>query len=85
MEHARSADRRSFQKLATGRTATDVAITNKNVTEMTTTHTKAPECCGQQMNVRTDMGRFLEVFCEVCKDSIYVKKQDAAKPQMIDD
>ena len=85
MEHARSADRRSFQRLATGRTATDVAITNKNVTEMTTTHTKAPECCGQQMTVRTDIGRFLEVFCEVCKDSIYIKKQDATKPQMIDD
>ncbi|MBS3050691.1 MAG: hypothetical protein J4400_00895 [Candidatus Aenigmarchaeota archaeon] len=53
--------------------------------DVTTSQTKVPSCCGQQMTIRTDLGKFIEACCEICKDSIYVKKQDISKPQMIDD
>lgn len=36
------------------------------------------------MDIRTDLGRFLEVSCQSCGDSIYIKKE-TPKPQMIDD
>ena len=46
---------------------------------------KFPQCCGHDMRIKTDLGKFLEVCCDVCSDVIYVRKQDASKPQMLDD
>lgn len=44
-----------------------------------------PSCCGRQMKIKIETTRFYEVECEKCNDSVYVKKQDVAKPVMLDD
>ncbi len=46
---------------------------------------KLPKCCGHEMSIRMDVGRFLEVQCSGCKDVVYVKKSEIPKPQLIDD
>ncbi len=46
---------------------------------------KLPRCCGREMKIKTDVGRFFEVECMDCKDVVYVKKSEIPKPQMIDD
>ena len=52
---------------------------------MTMNHVRLPSCCGHAMKIKTDLGKFMEIHCEVCNDVIYIKKQDVAKPQMLDD
>ena len=48
-------------------------------------NTKPPKCCGETMMVGMDTGKFLEVVCTHCGDVVYLKKDTAQKPQMIDD
>ena len=44
-----------------------------------------PKCCGIDMRMKLEMGKFLEVECEKCKDVVYVKKESSLKPQLLDD
>lgn len=46
---------------------------------------KIPKCCGREMKPVMETTKFLEVDCEVCKDVVYIKKESANKPQMLDD
>lgn len=46
---------------------------------------KLPMCCGKEMKVNLELGRFIEVQCNKCGDVIYLKKYAADKPVMIDD
>jgi hypothetical protein len=62
-----------------------VVITNKAVVQMRTVRIKTPHCCGREMSIKTDLGKFLEVNCGICGDVIYIKKQDVSRPQLIDD
>jgi hypothetical protein len=38
-----------------------------------------PKCCDQEMVENLDLGRFLELKCEVCSDVVYVKAAHMAK------
>ena len=82
---ALNADQTNTRRPATGATATGAVTTNRLVMNMTIDKIRFPSCCGQPMKIKTDLGRFMEIHCEVCNDIIYLKKQDAAKPQMLDD
>jgi ribosomal protein S27E len=44
-----------------------------------------PVCCGKEMKVRMETGRFVEVKCDNCNDVVYVKKHIKQKPVMLDD
>lgn len=44
-----------------------------------------PVCCGKEMKINLETSRFVEVQCEKCGDIIYVKKNDAQKPILLDD
>lgn len=44
-----------------------------------------PQCCGHEMSVKLDLGRFIETSCDNCGDTVYIKKLEAPKPHMIDD
>ena len=44
-----------------------------------------PKCCGREMNLRIDLGKFWEAQCDVCSDTIYIKKKEIPKPQMLSD
>ena len=44
-----------------------------------------PKCCGKEMKVTSELGRFIEVQCEKCGDVIYLKKAEFQKPKLIDD
>ncbi len=46
---------------------------------------KIPRCCGREMIPVMETTKFLEVGCEICRDVVYVKKESAVKPQMLDD
>ncbi len=46
---------------------------------------RPPKCCGREMSVKLDMGKFWEVHCGVCDDVVFVKKSEIPKPEMIDD
>ena len=46
---------------------------------------KLPKCCGREMNIKLDLGKFWEAHCDICKDVVYVKKSDVPRPQMLDD
>ena len=46
---------------------------------------KLPKCCGREMRIDADTGKFLEIVCVSCGDTVYVKKDDSKKPQMLDD
>ncbi len=48
-------------------------------------NTKYPACCGETMKLHSDAGKFLELMCRVCGDTVYLKKGMAQKPRMIDD
>lgn len=52
---------------------------------MMMTKLKLPKCCGREMNIKLDLGRFWEVHCDVCSDVVYVKKSEVPRPQMLDD
>jgi len=44
-----------------------------------------PKCCGSKMTIRMENSRFLEVQCETCGDTVFVKKEAVNAPQMLDD
>ena len=44
-----------------------------------------PVCCGKGMKLRMETTKFLEVGCERCGDTVYLKKTGVLRPQMIDD
>lgn len=44
-----------------------------------------PKCCGREMTPAMETIKFLELNCEVCGDVVYLKKDRAARPQMLDD
>ncbi|MBS3050996.1 MAG: hypothetical protein J4400_02520 [Candidatus Aenigmarchaeota archaeon] len=44
-----------------------------------------PTCCGRDMQPNMETPKFVEMNCEVCGDVVYVKKERAEKPQMLDD
>jgi len=44
-----------------------------------------PNCCGAEMSVNIELGRFIEAVCGRCGDVVYIKKRSLATPQMIDD
>ncbi|MFH0832155.1 MAG: hypothetical protein V1900_00315 [Candidatus Aenigmatarchaeota archaeon] len=47
---------------------------------------KIPVCCGKKMKINMELGRFVEVQCDKCGDTVYIKKySDAQKPVLIDD
>ena len=46
---------------------------------------KMPRCCEREMKVTVETSKFLETQCEVCGDVVYIKKDNALKPQMLDD
>ena len=44
-----------------------------------------PRCCGFEMKVNMELGRFIEAKCDTCEDVVYVKRLSRALPQMLDD
>ncbi|MBI4170592.1 MAG: hypothetical protein HY514_02775 [Candidatus Aenigmarchaeota archaeon] len=44
-----------------------------------------PKCCGVEMGVNVETGKFVEVQCKMCGDVVFVKKGETNKPQMLDD
>ena len=44
-----------------------------------------PKCCGSDMSINVETGKFLEVQCRMCGDVVFVKKNDTNRPQMLDD
>lgn len=44
-----------------------------------------PKCCGLDMNIMMELGRFVEVKCKKCKDTVYIKRYSDYKPIMLDD
>ena len=46
---------------------------------------KMPKCCGREMKISIETPRFIELQCEKCGDIVYVKKDAAQKPVMLDD
>jgi hypothetical protein len=49
------------------------------------TMVEVPNCCGKPMRVVVETGTYHEVQCDVCKDTVFLKKEEADKPQLIDD
>ncbi len=46
---------------------------------------KPPSCCGGEMKMSMELGRFVEARCGKCGDTVYIKRMSKALPQMIDD
>jgi len=44
-----------------------------------------PKCCGKSMDILLELGRFLEVKCKKCADTVYIKRYSNYKPVMLDD
>lgn len=44
-----------------------------------------PICCGKEMKMTMEVGRFVEALCGECGDVVYVKKYVLQKPVMLDD
>ena len=44
-----------------------------------------PKCCGREMQPNMETLKFIEMNCGICGDVVYVKKEQAEKPQMLDD
>ncbi len=44
-----------------------------------------PKCCGAAMKISLELGRFLEVKCRKCSDTVYIKRYSDYKPVMLDD
>ena len=44
-----------------------------------------PKCCGKKMIISLEGIKFIEARCESCGDMVYIKKEEAHKPQMLDD
>jgi hypothetical protein len=46
---------------------------------------KMPTCCGREMVPVYDTSKFVEAHCGLCGDVVYVKKESAQKPELLDD
>lgn len=46
---------------------------------------RLPTCCGKEMQLAMETFKFLEVHCNACGDVVYLKKERAERPQMLDD
>lgn len=46
---------------------------------------KLPKCCGREMKLNIETVKFFEAQCGSCGDVVYLKKDRAEKPQMLDD
>lgn len=46
---------------------------------------KLPKCCGKDMYITVETTRFYEVQCNECGDTVFIRKEGALKPQMLDD
>lgn len=46
---------------------------------------QVPTCCGREMQQNMETPKFVEMNCGVCGDVVYVKKDRAERPQMLDD
>jgi DNA-directed RNA polymerase subunit RPC12/RpoP len=46
---------------------------------------KLPDCCGKVMRLHAETTTLYEVRCDNCGDVIFVKKEKASKPTMLDD
>ena len=46
---------------------------------------RIPKCCGREMETSVETGRFIEVRCNACGDTVFLKKEDVERPQMLDD
>ncbi|HLD85343.1 MAG TPA: hypothetical protein VI968_02180 [archaeon] len=44
-----------------------------------------PKCCGKDMRVTLETNKFYEMLCEICKDTVYMKKDEVDKPILLDD
>ncbi len=44
-----------------------------------------PKCCGKRMHVSLETSRFIETWCDVCGDVVYIKKDEIREPQLVDD
>lgn len=45
-----------------------------------------PKCCGKEMKINLELGRFVEVQCSKCNDTVYMKVEGhLKKPVMISD
>ncbi len=44
-----------------------------------------PKCCGKKMDVEVETSSFYEIKCSSCGDRVFMKKDSAHKPQLIDD
>ena len=44
-----------------------------------------PVCCGIEMAVDIETTTYLEVRCIKCGDTVYLKKENDTRPQMVDD
>ncbi len=46
---------------------------------------EVPRCCGKEMKVMMETLRFIETICQTCGDTIYLKKEQGLRPQLLDD
>ena len=44
-----------------------------------------PKCCGKTMKIVVETNTYYEVMCDVCKDTVFIKKDEIKKPELIDD
>ena len=44
-----------------------------------------PKCCGKRMKINLETARFIEVWCDVCDDTVYIRKDEIQRPQLVDD
>ncbi len=45
-----------------------------------------PKCCGRSMKVTLETSRFYELYCDACKDTVYMKKEEIdTTPVLLDD
>ncbi len=44
-----------------------------------------PKCCGKNMSIEMETSTYYEMVCPNCGDRVYIKKEQSAMPQLIDD
>ena len=45
-----------------------------------------PKCCGRAMKVTLETSRFYELYCDSCRDTVYMKKEEIEiSPVLLDD
>ena len=44
-----------------------------------------PKCCGKRMDYVLETAKYIEAWCGVCGDRVFIKKQEIKMPQMLDD